>query len=202
MKVPIPLCLVSSTAMYGRIFHIILCCLLSISIAVGQEEHHSEEHASGEEHKFHHHQVQYAVGHTHISTGLDLEDRRRWISLASHVLNYNYRFNEKWSLGLHTDIIIEEFRVEHSTDEVVFERTNPVTISLMAGYRFWGPFVGLLGGGMEFAPEENLGLMRVGVEPGWHFGDGKWEVSIAGVYEFKIDAYNSWLFAIGISRFF
>lgn len=185
----------------------ILCAVLimSLSQAVAQEGEHGD-HANAsvehEEHKFFHHQVQYAVGHTHISTGLNLEDQRRWISLASHVLNYNYRFDEKWSLGLHTDIIIEEFRVEHSTDEVIFERTNPVTVSLMGGYRFWGPFVGLLGGGMEFAPEEDLGLIRVGLEPGWHFGDGKWEVSISGIYEFKIDAYNSWLFAIGISRYF
>ena len=84
-----------------------VCVILGAQAQEEGHEAHAEEHT---EHKFHRHQVQYAVGHTHISTGLDLEDRRRWISLASHVLNYNYRIDEKWSIGLHTDIIIEEFK--------------------------------------------------------------------------------------------
>ena len=174
----------------------------SLTIAHAQHEPTNENHDShtGGHHR---HQIQFLVGHTHISEGLDSDDDKKWLALASWGLNYNFHIDQKWSVGVHSDVILEDFRVrqDHRNDMSI-ERRNPIAVAVMGGYRFWGPFAAMLGGGMEFETEENLGFVRIGLEPSWLFGGGKWEVSAVGTYELKIDAYNSWAFGFAISRLF
>jgi hypothetical protein len=122
--------------------------------------------------------------------------------LPSWGLNYNYKFDKNWQIGLHTDIIIDKFEVELEHDMVIVERSRPITLALMGGYKTRSPFTFLLGGGIEFEENKNLGFVRFGVEPGWHFGGGKWEVSVVAEYEVKFNHYNSWVLGIGIARLF
>jgi opacity protein-like surface antigen len=167
------------------------------------ESHHEDREMVGSEHGIHndhHHQIQFVLAHTHISRGLNTEGKRTWLALASWGLNYNYHFNQKWTLGLHTDFILEQFEVE--SGEVVLERSRPLALAGMAGYKFWGPMTALVGGGVELAEEENFSFLRLGLEPSWPFAKGKWEFSILGVYEIKLEAYNSWFAGFGISRLF
>lgn len=167
--------------------------------AVAQESGHTTD--VKHERQGSYHQVQIGIGHTHIiAVNEDLRDRR-WVALASWNLNYNYHIDQRWLIGLHTDLILDKFEIEHGEGDMI-ERSNPFAIAGMVGYHFWGPFTGLVGGGVELESNRNIGFIRLGLEPGWHFGGGKWEVSLISTYEIKIDAYNSWLFAIGISRFF
>ena len=201
------LCSSTTYSIYMRVkFALILTCMFASCLQLSAQNVHSgsheEETAYEEEREQHHHQLQFALAHTHISNGRTTDDQKKWLALASWALNYNYLINEKWQVGLHTDVILEEFRVAHGSDEVILERSSPVAIAGMAGYKFWGPLMGLVGGGVEFASEGNLSFARLGIESGWHFGSGKWEMSLIGTYEFKFEAYNSWLFGLGISRLF
>ena len=148
----------------------------------------------------HHHMIQISLGHTHISAGIDSDGDRKWLILPSWGLNYNYHINEQWQLGVHTDMIIEEFEVENT--RITSERSRPFALALMGGYKTRSPFTFLVGGGVEFEKEENLEFLRFAVEPAWHFGEGNWEVSAILEYDVKFENYNSWILGIGIARLF
>ena len=180
----------------------IFCVLAGSALKAQHAESANDTHgAHSAEH--YRHQVQRATTHTHISEGRNEAGQRTWLALASWGINYNFHFAPKWSLGLHSDIILEDFLVRReSGEDVIVERKNPVALAAMGGYKFWGPFRALLGGGIEIEESENFGFIRFGLEPGWHFGGGRWEVSAIGTVEIKIDAYNSWMVGIGISRLF
>ena len=59
--------------------------------------------------------------------------------------NYDYRFKSNWGLGIHTDIILQEYTIEkHGNNEVVV-RENPVSISGILFYKphhKWGIWCG------------------------------------------------------------
>jgi len=70
----------------------------------------------------------------------------------------------------------------------------------MGGFKTSSPFTLLLGGGIEFEKEANLGFMRIGVEPAWPFGQEQWEVSVVLSYDVRFQNYDSWLIGFGIAR--
>ena len=179
---------------------LMLCTITAFASA----QHPEEPVANDAHHAGHHkHQVQSVLSHTLISEGRDADDSKKWLALASWGINYNFHFDKRWSLGLHSDVILEDFKVRRAVgEETTIERKKPVALAAVGGYKFWGPFTALLGGGIEIESDENFGFIRLGLEPGWHFGGGKWEVSVIGTYEIKIEAYNSWMFGFGISRLF
>ena len=50
-------------------------------------------------------------------------------------LNYDYQINGKWGVGIHTDILLQQFKIEkHGTEEEVV-RENPVAISAILSYK-------------------------------------------------------------------
>ena len=66
-------------------------------------EHQEEEHASSKKHA-----ISFAFSHTHINSAKENDKGSNWIVAPSFGLNYNYIFNPKWAIGLHSDIIIEK----------------------------------------------------------------------------------------------
>jgi len=183
---------------------LILCLCSTILVAQhleGKTDQSSADHVS--QHSEHaRHMVQIMIGHTHIADGRNEDGEKEWLILPSWALNYNYKFDESWQIGFHSDIIIDKFEIELEHDKVIVERSRPIALAIMGGYKTRSPFTLLLGGGIEFESHKNLGFVRFGVEPGWHFGEGKWEVSAIAEYEIKFDHYNSWLVGLGIARLF
>ena len=183
---------------------LILCVLSTILMAQHLEDKadqssadhvtHDSEHA--------HHMVQILIGHTHIPDGRNQDGEKESLILPSWGLNYNYKFDESWQIGIHTDMIIDKFEIELEHDMIIVERSRPIALAIVGGYKTRSPFTFLLGGGIEFETHKNLGFIRLGVEPGWHFGEGKWEVSVFAEYEIKINHYNSWSLGLGIARLF
>ena len=167
----------------------------------GETDHTSGEHASEHSDEYaKHHVIQGVVSHTHIFSADKDTEGRRFLTLASFGLNYNYNFHEKWGIGLHSDIILEDFTVEHQGSEVI-ERETPVAFALMGTYRIGKPWSFLLGPGVEVDSENAFYLIRAGVEPAWHFGKG-WEVSLILTYDFKFDAYDAFTLGIGMAKLF
>ena len=167
---------------------------------------HAQEHeASSIEHgkHFHHHQIGIVLGHAHLSNGVKAGEKQ-WQILPSFGINYNYWFNEEWSLGLHTDIVIESYEVERhlgSESIEVLERETPVAPALMLGYKPHKHFSFLLGPGYEIEPEENLILIRVETEYSIEMAEGlEFEAGIG--YDLRIDAFDSWSTVLGIARSF
>src|SRR5690606_7916175 len=108
----------------------------------------------------------------------------------------------QWAIGLHSDIVIENFEIEQSGEgeaEEALERSYPLASALMGIFKPGEHLVLLLGAGGEFAKEETLFLIRAGLEYGWEL-PGDWELGLSLMNDLKVDAYNSWTLGVGISK--
>lgn len=159
------------------------------------QEHHSTDFKP-------HHSIGLILSHTQISQGIQSNGNRKWLSLPSWGINYNYKFSQKWAIGLHNDIVVEDFAVEQhlkNSGEEVLERSYPIASAVMMSYKPGTSFSYLFGAGGEFAHTGNLFLVRIGVEYGYHLTE-KWELNANITNDLKINAYNSWALGVGISR--
>ncbi|WP_264537564.1 hypothetical protein [Flavobacterium sp. N1736] len=152
-----------------------------------------------------HHQLGLVISHAHVFEGRNEEGDREVLSLPAWGIDYTYHLSLHWALGLHTDIIIEKFKVEKNLesgeDKETVERSYPIAPALMGIYKLNDHWSFLLGMGGEFAKEEDFLLTRAGVEYGYEINSG-WEVLGSIGYDFKWNAYDTWTIGIGIAKNF
>lgn len=177
-----------------KTLNILICTIIlfaSLS-SFGQEE---------ESEDFKHHSISVLLSHSIIFEGLE-NGKKTTISLPSWALNYNYNFNEKWAIGLHNDIIIENFNIEKTSGGETIERSKPITALLVGTYKI-AESIGLeLGAGMEFEKNENFAVTRIGAEYGIEIPKFNMEVLLGFDYDIIFDAYNSINLGIGIAKKF
>jgi hypothetical protein len=76
--------------------------LTVLPIALVAQEHQEENHAH-----YHKHRVMVVLGHAHVYSGINKEGNTSWLVLPSWGVDYDYRLNNAWSVGLHTDFVVE-----------------------------------------------------------------------------------------------
>ena len=152
-----------------------------------------------------HHQIGISINHVHVFEGRDDEGNREVLTLPAWGVDYTYHISKKWAIGLHTDFIIEKFKVEKNLasgeDKETVERSYPIAPALMGIYKPNEHWSFLLGMGGEFAKEEDYLLTRIGVEYGYELPKG-WEIFGTFSYDFKWNAYDSWGIGLGIAKNF
>lgn len=152
-----------------------------------------------------HHQIGISINHVHVFEGIDADGNREVLSLPAWGVDYNYHINQKWAIGLHTDFVIEKFKVEKNLasgeENETVERSYPIAPALMGIYKLNEHWSFLLGMGGEFAKEESFLLTRIGAEYGYELPKG-WEVFGTFSYDFKWNAYDSWGIGLGIAKNF
>jgi len=151
-----------------------------------------------EVHFHRHHQLGVVISHAHVFDGRDANGKKKVLSLPSWGLDYTYNFHPKWGIGLHTDIIIEKYKVEEHDGEVI-ERSYPVAPAIMGVYKPGGHWSFLLGMGGEFAKEEDFALTRVCIEYNGELPK-HWEVFGSLGYDIKWNGYDSWILGMGIAK--
>jgi hypothetical protein len=174
--------------------------LLPLSMLVRAQQ---EEHAAHSESFSPHHNVAFMVTHTHVSKGVKDGDRQ-WISLPSFALDYNYVFHPKWSVGLHNDIIFEDFIIEKESAngmEETIERSEPIVSVAVIGFQPGKHFIFQVGAGGEFEKEQNFFVTRLGVEYVWELPK-HWELVGNLVYDIKWKGYDNWVLGIGVAKAF
>lgn len=159
-----------------------------------------------EERAFHpHHQIGISINHAHVFEGRDDVGNRETLTLPAWGIDYTYQFHEKWAVGLHTDFIMEKYKVEkvyaNEENKETVERSYPIAPALMGIYKPNEHWSFLLGFGGEFAKEEDFFLTRAGAEYGYELPKG-WEVFGVFSYDFKWNAYDSWGIGLGIAKNF
>lgn len=174
-----------------------------------QNTSHIDHDKSHEDHKKH--VLSASINHTVIFAGIKDESTKS-ITLPSFGLNYTYFFNNKWAIGLHNDIILEDFFVkENSSFETrsgseeanisVIERGTPISVCIMGIYKPL-PYLGLLAGvGREFSSHQDFTVIRFGMEAPFHLPHN-WEVFGVLTYDINIDAYESLTYGIGLGKLF
>jgi hypothetical protein len=195
-------------------FFLILCFVIPTRAQESgkkKEIHHEQE---TEQHPSHHkkHVLSASINHTIIFSGVKNGETQTSVFVPSFGLNYTYFFNNKWALGLHNDIILEDFLVKgesssepatKSSDEeiTVIERGRPVSMAIMAIYKPIQNLGIMAGAGMEFSSHEDYAVIRFGLEAPVHLPQN-WEVYGTITYDIMIDAYTSLTYGIGIAKLF
>ena len=177
-----------------------------------QEAGHTEGHSENEFHRF---SIAFTMSHTHVDTGIKDGQSKQWLAIPSFGLIFNYYLSEKWGLGLHNDVLIEEFAVSggagtagvHKSvaneegEIAVIERGTPISSAIMVMYKPIKHLVLMAGGGMEFSQHENFGVVRLGLDVPFHLPNN-WEVYGSAAFDINIDAYNSYTYGIGVAKLF
>ena len=184
------------------------------------ESHSTESHSTDAHHDTGHHElkrhvISASINHTVIFGGVK-DGESSSITLPSFGLNYTYVFSHKWAIGLHNDIILEDFVVKEGSaaqarsgsgsgsedDEIaVIERGTPIAACIMGIYKPI-PQLGLMAGfGREFSSHEDFTVIRLGLEAPIHLPK-HWELFGVLTYDINIDAYQSLTYGIGIAKLF
>ncbi|WP_336515354.1 hypothetical protein [Pollutibacter soli] len=176
---------------------IFLIVMILISVCLRAQEENNKGGEAGSKHS-----IGLTIGHESVFNGRDENGKKKTLKLPFWGVDYNYRINSKWLIGLHTDIILESFEVEKNlksgTEEVV-ERTIPVAPAIIGMFTPGEHWKFGLGAGAEFAKEATYFLNRAAVEYGQEFGKG-WEVFCSLQYDFRWNAYDTWTIGLGISK--
>lgn len=140
--------------------------------------------------------VSLSLGHTSVLEGVRDGDNAI-LSLPSWAVDVNYYVQERWLVGLHGDVIIENFRYRPTSDaSSVRERKLPVALVGVIGHRYKSIYF-YAGGGAEFG-EETFGMVRLGVEYAHRFSE-RYEMVLGLSYDDKIDGYNSLSLTAGVA---
>lgn len=176
------------------VFRVSIFCVLMLRVLTLIAQTPSDNKAQGVQGS---HRLTFGLGHTSISAGR-LNGKTEWLPLASWSLNYDYRLNSKWAIGLQNDWILETFVVKQKSGSVI-ERKNPIAVIPVGMYKFSGRWTAILGAGVEFSHGHNLGLTRLGAEYGVHLPKHT-EVGVALVWDNKWNYYNSWGIAFTVGK--
>lgn len=176
------------------------------------KETHQDPKTDHDEEPHKKHAISASINHTVIFSAVKDGESRSSIIVPSFGLNYNYVFSEKWGVGLHNDIILEDFVVKDASPNdpttrnteseiVAIERGRPISMALMAIYKPIKNLGIMAGGGMEFSSHEDYVVIRFGLEAPFHLPK-HWEVFGVLSYDIMIDAYSSLTYGIGVVKLF
>ncbi len=155
-----------------------------------------QPHLQGQE-PLRHWRTAVLIGHTFIPAG---NEPGRLI-IPSWGFDLEYWGGEKWGIGLHNDLEIETFLVEHEGETEVLEREYPLVLTFDALFRPWKGLVLQLGPGLELERNEDFLLLRTGLEYEFEFGH-HWDISPAFFYDTREGAYDTWSLALGVGKRF
>ena len=143
------------------------------------------------------HQLSFMLSHSIIGEGI-VNGTKRSISAPSLGFDYNYWVQNKWAIGLQTDIITESFKIEDNGGAVI-DRSTPIAIVPAISFKPIDHSMFILGLGKEYAKEGDFTLTRLGYEYSFEL-PRKYELSLGLTFDKKCEAYNIWTFGIIISK--
>jgi hypothetical protein len=188
----------------NRIITFIICLIVVIPFSYAQhtEDTNDAQHNEHTEHEelSHRHRVTLVMANSFLKNQVD-ESTKDILVVPTFGLNYDFFFHQKWGVGLHTDIVLQQFKVEKHDGHEELIRENPVAICAVGLFKPLPSLTLIAGYGIEIEKHENIQLLRLGVEYGFHL-PGNWELGFALEFDKKINTYNSWVFGAGFSKLF
>lgn len=204
----------SNRKLFYPLCFLILCFVIPARAQESGEKEEKHQGQQTDQHEPHHmhHALSASINHTVIFSGVKNGETQNSVNVPSFGLNYTYFFNAKWAVGLHNDIILEDFLVKgESTDDpvtksnedeiVIIERGRPISMAIMGVYKPIQNLGIMAGAGMEFSKHQDYAVIRFGLETPVHLPQN-WEVYGIITYDIMIDAYTSLTYGIGIVKLF
>ncbi|WP_298533105.1 hypothetical protein [uncultured Algibacter sp.] len=178
-------------------FTITFTLLVIYNISYGQD-HHEDEH-----HNFKHFRIAALLGHAFSPEAKT--ETSSFLLIPTLGLDIQYWFNHKWGLALKNDIEFAEYLVENKSENSgpLIERSYPFILALPVLFSPWDRthFTFILGPGIEFSPQKNFVVFRVGAGSEFELGN-HWDFSPELIYDLKDGHINVLTFALGVGKRF
>lgn len=178
---------------------ITLLLLLNGFFAISQEEHHDDEHGA-EAHAFKHHKMALVTGYGFIPGSIDDDGEEITRIIPVLGLDYEYWFNHKFGVGVHTDLELSSYTVENN-DDVLTERHYAFVLSTVFLYEPLHGWAIYAGPGRELEHNHSFNLFRIGTDYTKTFSDD-WGIGIGLYHDFKEIITNSTTIGIVVSKRF
>ncbi len=180
-----------------------LFILFFLTFPLIAQHNNIEDEAQKQEHEAfkRHHRVSIMMAFSHIPSVVPGEAEKQNLAVPTWGFNYDFWFHQKWGIGLHNDLIMQQFKVEEHHDKQEITRSYPVAVKAVGLFQPVHDLIFIVGYGKEFEPNEVLDVITAGVEYGVEIRN-HWEVNFNLIFDYNIDTYTSWLFGIGFSRNF
>jgi hypothetical protein len=143
------------------------------------------------------HLISASLGYTFIpkADGLEASEAGGFF-VPSIGLDYFYILSHKWEFGIMVDVELDHYLIIDKE----LERENAIITALVSSYKP-NPNWNLIGGlGMEFERNENLVVLRLGVERPIKLGNN-WILGPSFLFDFK-EEYDTWSLALAIGKEF
>ncbi len=177
-----------------------LFSLMTWMLPAQSERHHSvgpqDRPHKVQQHEGKHFRIAMLVGHTFVPTRHSAER----LIIPSYGLDLEYWFNNKWGIGLHNDLELQNFVIERGDYEIL-ERDYPIVITLDALFHAWKGLSFQAGPGIELEKTENFYLFRVGVEYLFLLPGG-WDLGPYFFYDTRDKVYDTWSLGLGVAKHF
>ena len=185
-----------------RLKTILTFFLLIISgLALAAQDH---EHAPGDghpndtEHNRSGHKITLVMAYSVIDNSFAAETNDILL-VPTFGLNYDFFINARWGIGLHTDIMLQQYKVEKHGGHEEILRENPVAICGMAVFKPHHRWILMAGYGVEVEKHESFQMIRSGVEYGIPLPK-HWELGFTLEFDYKINTYSSLMFGVGFNK--
>ena len=156
---------------------------------------HQAEH---EDHVGNTHKLTLVMANSFLKNNFE-ESTNSLLVVPTYGFNYDFLFHPRWGVGFHTDIVLQQFKVEKHDGHETLIRENPVALCAIGLFSPIPSLTLLAGYGIEIEAHENIQLLRFGVEYGFHLPK-HWELGVMLEFDRKINTYNSWVFGVGFSK--
>jgi hypothetical protein len=182
--------------------HILAFIVLLIAVLPSSWAQHTEDHQN-DQHNTHDgvtHKLTLVMANSFLNNGADVSGNSVLI-VPTFGLNYDFLFHPMWGVGFHTDIVLQQFKIERHDGHETIIRENPIAL---VGVGLFSPIPSLTliaGYGIELETNEHIQLLRFGVEYGFHLPK-HWELGVMLEFDRKINTYNSLVFGVGFSKLF
>ena len=182
-----------------RFLFLILILILAYPNASGQHivDSHQAEHA---DHVGNTHKLTLVMANSFLKNDFE-ENPNSILIVPTYGLNYDFLFHPRWGVGFHSDIVLQQYKVETHDGQGTLIRENPVSLCAVGIFSPIPSLTLLAGYGIEIETHENIQLLRFGVEYGFHLPN-HWELAFMLEFDRKINTYNSWVFGVGFSKLF
>lgn len=142
------------------------------------------------------HKIALVLGITHIPAAIEEGEKTSEEFVPTLGIDYFYHFKEGWKLGLVMDYEFANYIVKFDKEELT--RESALVTGILVGYEFAERWSVLLGPGIEFEKNKNIGILRASLE--YEFELNKdWGLFPSANYDFKQE-YSTWSLNIGVSR--
>jgi len=178
-------------------FYLIVSVLVFNGMVMSAQD---SDHVADAHHDGSHHKITLVMANSIIKNSF--EEQGNSIRLVpTFGFNYDYFFNGRWGIGLHTDILLQQYKVEVHNNHEELIRENPVAICGMLLFKPHHKWVLMAGYGIEAEKNHSFQMIRMGVEYAIELPK-HWELGFSLEFDYKIKTQNSLMFGLGFSRLF